>query len=105
MAKLNLYMLLDKKVREYTERFFARTDDEAERIVGSSVQDMANLIAQYPSDYALYRAGTVDTETGEIVPEAVNPVLIAEATAFVQEPPQNDFFPANGQKPVRPQAE
>ena len=60
-----MYSIFDKKAIEYGPIFFAKNDAVAVRQFNNFMHGESIL---YPDDYALYKVGDFDTETGAIVP-------------------------------------
>lgn len=58
-------------------------NDSAIRNFEHAVRTPDSLMASHPVDYALYRLGTYDTETGMITVDDL-PVQIADAAAVVR---------------------
>lgn len=57
-------------------------DASAMRNFEHAVQNPDSLLRSHPNDYALFRVGNWDNDTGEIVPE-FPPVQIADAASLV----------------------
>lgn len=78
--------ILDKAVESFGRPFVARTDNDAMRTVAMEVNRAApdNMLNTHPQDYALYRVGEWDDETGNV--EGQRPERICEARALVKDP-------------------
>lgn len=84
------YAVFDKKAIAYNTPFFCATDGLALRAFGDLVQDAHTVIAKHPEDFALYRVGSFNVETGVFTMEGFiedtcngAAVHLAEALAFV----------------------
>lgn len=75
--KQNAYAIKDAKTNTYGVPFFTHNDGTAERSFTQAANDPNTTIHQFPQDYALYRVGEFDDESGEIKPE--KPVFISNA--------------------------
>lgn len=75
---MKLYTVLDKQVNTYNTPFFQPTDVHAVRIFKAEInrKEGGNMLAAYPSDFALYTVGEWDADIGLI--EAHTPKLITE---------------------------
>lgn len=66
--KVNIYSIKDEKV-SFTSLVTNRTDGAARRDFAVAINDPAQRSFNYsPSDFALYRVGTFDIDTGIIEP-------------------------------------
>ncbi|WNK13955.1 MAG: nonstructural protein [Microvirus sp.] len=65
--ELNVYTVLDLKVKAYGQPYYARTRGEAIRSFQTSINNSSteNMWAKYPTDYCLYEIGTWDDNAGK----------------------------------------
>lgn len=79
--KYNLYTVYDKKAQSYSAPMAASSNELAIRSFKAQVNDpnVSNMLYHAPNDFALYRSGCHDTETGEIS-ETRFVTLVAEAS-------------------------
>lgn len=68
-AIVGLYTVKDSKAESAVAPFAFRTDGEAIRAFGDSVEKGGTTISTHPEDYFLYRVGSFNQVTGEIIPE------------------------------------
>lgn len=68
MNELVICTILDSKAEAYLPPFTMRSDAEAIRAFGDSVEKGGTPLADHPEDFFLYAVGTFNQETGEIVP-------------------------------------
>lgn len=81
---LQMYSIFDKKTVQYMQPFFAKHVAEATRNVQMVLEDGKTLLAKFTADYALYLLGTVDTDTGLIVPPAqMAPQFVIECVSLL----------------------
>ena len=66
--KLNFYTVFDKAVGAYMRPFVMQSDGQAVRHFEDEVNG-DNPIAKHPEDYALFRIGMFDDQSGELIPE------------------------------------
>lgn len=64
----NMYSVYDRKAGYYLPIFQTRTDAEAVRHFTEAVVSSETPISKYPSDFELCHMGTIDLDTGEILP-------------------------------------
>lgn len=77
---MKIYSVRDKKAAEFGQPMAMPTDAHAVRSFTQEVNraDTANMLNQYPEDFAIYRVGTFDQDTGDITPETT---MLLEALA------------------------
>jgi len=75
--KLNAYSIFDKAVNAYMRPFFMQTDGQALRAFSDQVMDGESPPAMHPEDYALFRIGGFDEDTGMLEPS--EPKVIGRA--------------------------
>lgn len=79
-----LYSVRDD-LNDFGSVFTAPSDGFAKRDFASAVNNPGPSAVSYsPKDFALYKLGTFDSETGVVKPEAV-PILIVRGDALVVE--------------------
>lgn len=78
MAKLNLYSIKDTKMG-FNQVLIMPNNASAIRTFGDIARNKEHPIAKHPEDYQLFKIGTMDEDTGELVSE-VN--FLENATAF-----------------------
>jgi len=78
---MKIYSVRDKRANEYGQPMAMPTDAHAVRSFTQEVNrtDTANMLNQYPEDFAIYHVGTFDSETGCITENG--PQLLMEAIA------------------------
>lgn len=76
-----VYSIRDAKVGFMTPTV-DQNDASAARNFEHAVMNSASLMNSHPGDYALYRIGSFDTETGAIVKEEM-PVHICDASSVL----------------------
>lgn len=62
---INMYVIHDVKADFYHRPFYARTDNEAKRMVFQTSLDKNTDFAHYPSDFSLYCVGTFNDASAE----------------------------------------
>jgi len=62
-----VYSIFDKKAAIYSPPFYAPHDGIAMRNVSMAARNMESQLGQYPSDFALYRLGKFDDQTGSFL--------------------------------------
>lgn len=68
------YSVHDSVAQFFGPPFFCKTDGEARRLFSDACKDTRSNLSEHPSDFALYRLGQFDDNSGDLVPVA--PVLI-----------------------------
>lgn len=83
--KVNLYSVRDKVAGQYNTPFAAPHDAHAIRSIKMEVNraNEQNVIYHNPADFALYRVGEYDHDTGVTTP--ADPELIQECAALRKE--------------------
>lgn len=67
--RLNVYCIFDVAAGAYMRPFFVQADGQAQRLFSDLALDASHDIGKHPSDYTLFRIGTYEELTGEIVGE------------------------------------
>lgn len=80
MPTLKVYTIRDAKAEAYLAPFTFRTDGEAIRAFGDSVEKPGTSLHDHPEDYFLVRIGEFDIEKGTLTPCAT--VSLANALDF-----------------------
>ncbi len=62
----NLYSIKDKKIG-FNSPFTAPNNYAAIRMFADTVKDENSMLAKHPEDYELYKLGSFNDDTGEIV--------------------------------------
>ena len=75
--KMNFYAIFDKAVNAYMRPMVLQTDGQAVRMFTDEAVRAEAEIAKHPEDYALFRIGSFDDNTGEIL--AIEPKCIGRA--------------------------
>lgn len=73
-----MYSILDKGVQAFSQPFSAHNDYAARRVFERAVADPESIMSIKPSDFALFRIGSFDDDSGLISSEDSHPVLISE---------------------------
>lgn len=68
MRNMVLCAVLDAAVNEFSPPFCVRSTAEAVRSFGTAVNDSSTAFHQHPGDFALYLLGSVDLESGRLIP-------------------------------------
>lgn len=79
---MNIYTIYDHKAAAYMEPFFLPTDGMATRAFTDAVSDENHNFGRHPEDYAIFRLGTWDKDTGEINLLSVPTPLLTGQQAF-----------------------
>lgn len=66
--KLNLYGVLDEKAEAFRWFQFLMSNGVAIRNFADSVKDPKSALNQHPADYSIYLLGSVDDNSGQVVP-------------------------------------
>lgn len=64
---LNIYGIYDNKVEAFNTPFFARTNGEAIRMFANGVNQEGSDFGRWANDYCLYRIGSFNADTGELI--------------------------------------
>lgn len=75
--KYNAYAIFDKGVQAYMRPFFMQADGQAMRLFGDMAVDAEHDIGKHPEDYALFRIGEYEEESGALI--ACEPRCLARA--------------------------
>lgn len=79
-----MYTVYDRKVGAHLPIFFARSDDEAVRMLKETMLQGDSPFVKWPEDYHLYRLGEFEDTTGEIITDD-KPVPLQSAFEILQE--------------------
>lgn len=79
----HLYTIRDEATEGYGQILQTRAQGEAVRMFMDEATNKESRINKHPNDFALYKLGTYDDQTGEIT--AQKPERIARATDFIGE--------------------
>lgn len=82
MQLSNLYSIYDRKAGYYLPIFQHRTDAEAIRQFTEIVVTSDTPVSKYPADFELCAIGTMDLDTGEILPEKNSRVILNGLSAL-----------------------
>lgn len=72
---MKLYVIKDMKGDFRTQIFCYPNDDQILRII-PYLKQQDELMARYPEDFAIYRIGDFDFESGDIIPELPNYICL-----------------------------
>lgn len=75
--KLPAYAVFDKKALSYNRPFFVHNDQVAKRIFVNEVANPDSDLSHNPEDFILYRIGSYDDQSGELVGGALDQLLTA----------------------------
>lgn len=78
-----IYSVFDEKAQSFHSPFFTTTDGVAVRMMRQTLQDRQTSLAQFPSDFILYRLGEFDVASGLIAP--VQPEQVIRLSALLEE--------------------
>ncbi|QXP08031.1 MAG: nonstructural protein [Arizlama microvirus] len=77
MQTINVFAIFDKKAVSYLQPFYFPQKGQAIRAFEDSVNDNQSPFSKHPEDYALYKLGSYDDQTGVITSK--QPEFIEEA--------------------------
>lgn len=80
---MNIYAVKDEIIGFTGSIMVLRNDEEAKRMMDSTIRAGDSMFNQYPKDFSLWKLGVLDRITGEIKPEST-PQYICRASDFVQ---------------------
>lgn len=80
--KYYVYAIRDNVADSFSLPVFGRSDDEIKRNIAYNLQRNPSMMAQYATDYDLYRLGTFDDEDGSIT--AMQHVLVAHLSQLLR---------------------
>ena len=80
---LNMYSVYDSAAMIYTTPFYFHLDTEAVRVVESGLTDKNTYLARSPQDFALYKVGKFDEQTGQVI-SFENPEKIITAVEILK---------------------
>lgn len=79
--KLTIYTIYDSGISAHMQPFFMQSDGQAIRTFQDNVNsETQSTISKHPSDYTLFKIGTYDDNTAEIV--CHTPVSLGNAKRF-----------------------
>lgn len=82
----NLYCFWDKKVKAGDRVWQSPSDEAAVRTFGDILADKNTMFGRHPEDFALFRIGTYDNVSLEVVGEAKQVVVTGlEVVASIKE--------------------
>jgi len=84
-----VYSVFDKKAGIYSPPFYAPHNEIAMRNVSMAARNLESQLGQYPADFALYRLGYFDDESGLF--QTGRPDFLTEVVSL---------FPAETQLPL-----
>lgn len=67
--KLLAFAVLDEKTEAFLPPFFVVAPGQAVRLFTDGCQDRESPLGKHPGDYKLYRVGSFDDNSGEVVGE------------------------------------
>lgn len=76
---MNIYSIFDASVQSYFQPFCFTMDTEAMRAFEGAIREKNSNLHMFPQDFALYRIGTFDPETGKL-DSIQEPVRVITAT-------------------------
>lgn len=82
----HIYAIRDYKIG-YTNLVVEDNEDVAIRSLKMALRNPDTLFYNEPKDFALFRLGTYNTETGDIIPN--EPILVAEVYNLISEVSNN----------------
>lgn len=87
---MNIYAVYDAAVGAYMNPFVAQRDAVAIRAFGDVVNQSGHPFHEHPADYHLFRLGSWDSQTGELVGSAPAPVIPALGLLTIAEEKQEE---------------
>jgi len=84
--KLNAYCIFDEKAAAYHNPFFFSHDGMATRAFCDEAENENSMIGKHKSDYKLYRVGTFNPESAELV-KVNEPVFLMSGSQLQKELP------------------
>lgn len=89
---LSAYSLFDKKTGAYAAPVWAKHPEEIFRSLKNELENPKSHLARFAADYAVYRVGHFEQDTGAMMPPAHTlPEHVTELVAlFPSIPPQNN---------------
>ncbi len=63
---MNMYCIKDEKTGVFFHPYFMTHDVMAKRMFQGTIRRRDSLLREFPEDYALYRIGTYDENTGMV---------------------------------------
>lgn len=81
--QLSIYSVYDNAAKCYLAIFTMKTDGEARRWFMDAVSNPETAISRHPSDYTLFRLGSVDDGDGLLVAESA-PQALGNGLEYVE---------------------
>lgn len=82
MPKMIICAVRDRAVDAFGQPFFVRHEMEAMRSFGDEINRSGSNFSVHPDDYDLYRLGTYDDQTGNILPDD-RPAMLSSGKSLV----------------------
>lgn len=79
-----VFAAFDKKIVTYLQPFHVSHEAVALRSFKDACNNPESAVCRTPEDFALYRLGTFDDQTGKFSMEEPQPRVVAEALQFKQ---------------------
>lgn len=80
---MNLYSVYDEVAQTFNAPFPEANDKSAMRAFGTVCNDPVSILSKHPGDYYLYKVGTMDEHTGDLV--SCPPDRLCRGTDFIEE--------------------
>ncbi len=64
---MKLYSVYDEVAQTFNAPFPEANDNSAMRAFGTVCNDPASILSKHPGDYYLYKVGSMDEHTGELI--------------------------------------
>lgn len=80
---MNIYAVKDEIIGFTGSIMVLRNDEEAKRMMDSTIRSGDSMFNQYPKDFSIWKLGNLDRITGMIEPEST-PQYICRASDFIQ---------------------
>lgn len=85
MKNHNYYSIYDKKAGEYGTLMMKLNDAVAVRELKAAVNKKGNPLNEFNEDFALYKIGALNIETGNFVCANEKPILVVECAALLED--------------------
>ncbi len=96
--KKQMYSVYDLKSEFYQAPFPFHNDEDAQRGLASVFANPDSMIAKYPEDYRLFHLGTLDDNSGELIPQNP-PRLVCEISSLNPHPKAAAPYNGDGDTP------
>lgn len=83
MSKL-IVAVYDKKAESFNPIYTSKNEAVAVRDFSQGCIDKESNLSKYPEDYALYKLGTVEEDTGIITPTKIKKEINGETIELIQ---------------------